>query len=1162
MDYQKQLHDAEQLIAQGLFVQAVQTAGSTLEGLYKDLYRDLLGRMPPAERDKVSEQEQKIAGGKAVGDFTLGQLVGLFREASLVPKLERYLNLSLPFMKSFNPNYFVDLRNRVTHEGAQVAEDEARLLVDQLRVLLRETGRLAPLPKPTPATDTAVMLKPWTQVATPHDDILRGELEMSTYAADLWAVARQDPNCPRVYRDPGTFFEATYPTAALRSLLQDVLGVLAGGRGDRVLQLRTPFGGGKTHSLIALYHLANSREELTDSEDLATLPDPGPTRVAVLHGIALDPHLGRKPEGGPHLRTLWGELAWQLGGAEAYALVEAQDQARTAPGGDVLRGLLDGPPALILLDEVLVYVQKARAIPLYDSTFGRQTMIFLQTLTEVVRGLRHAAMVYSLQASVREAAGDDALLTELDHLVSRIDAKREPVSGDEVMRVVQRRLFQDLGDERIQREVARAYADLYQRFREGIGETESERREASREAEILEARVLASYPFHPDLLDLMYHRWGGLPSYQRTRGALQFLATVAHALWHGTAQAQPLIGPGDAPLTDDTVRNAFFSQVGEREHWTAVLEADLIGTRARVREVDRRVGQESPALQHLRVGTRLATAAFLYSFGARSGEDRGVLESELIAACLAPGLDRMVLAATLSDLREHLLYLWYTARRYRFETRPNLNKLIADEAGKWKPEEVLERVRDELARCLDGGRGAVLWPKDASAIPDREPEFKVVYLSPNWLEKSGVALARDLRAWLENRGNVKREYLNTLAFAIPSHQPADQAREAARQLMAIESLLGQKKTFQFSEEQMEELDERKDTAVSTLDAAVRQLYEEIRFPVPDREGGVAYRLEVVDLRARVPGIREVHGRFLEALRNWVFDYVTPDRLVTLTRLGQAPEAGAPIVEYLPCEQVVAWFFSYLDFPKLLDTRALQKCIARGVEDKVFGYVVGARVDEGGTLAVDDPRRIRFGDPIIPEEVDLSAGAYLLSADLARRLVSPRVIDKGTVAGLVWLDADKDGKRSDEEQGLDGVTVVFEQDGVEVGRAVTGPDGSYISPPLPPGKTNVLLEAGPGYVPTTVGTVEVPVEPQAQATADFGVWAEKRPPEGRRYRLRVRADKAQTFIVFRVLQNLSDKADRLSVTFDIDAEAEQPFDPIWVRNAVEEPLDEADVVREG
>ena len=355
---------------------------------------------------------------------------------------------------------------------------------------------------------SAYRLRPWTEVAVPHEDILRGELEMATYAADLGAVARGDPKCHRVYRDPVVFFHATYLTTALRSVLRDVLHVLSGGAGDRVLQLRTPFGGGKTHTLVALYHLARARAALRDQADLTALPDPGPTRVAVLSGVDLDPTVGRRIDGGPHLRTLWGELAWQLGGPEAYELVREQDAARAAPGGDALRRLLEGPPTLLLLDEVLIYVENAKAIPLGDTTLARQVMVFLQRLTEVVRGLDRGAMVYSLQASVHEAARDESLLAELDHLVTRIDAKREPVSGDDVMRVVQRRLFQQLGDPDTRRAVAAEYAALARRLREATAGSAAERADSAHEAEQLEQRILASYPFHPDLLDLMYHRWG------------------------------------------------------------------------------------------------------------------------------------------------------------------------------------------------------------------------------------------------------------------------------------------------------------------------------------------------------------------------------------------------------------------------------------------------------------------------------------------------------------------------------------------------------------------------------------------------------------------------------------------------------------------------------
>lgn len=446
-----------------------------------------------------------------------------------------------------------------------------------------------------------------------------------------------------------------------------------------------------------------------------------------LSGIDLDPRAPREVDG-LAIHTFWGELAFRLGGEPGYEQVREHDESGGAPGGDVLRKLLGGGPTLLLLDEVLVYVEKAGGRT-GDDPLRRQALLFLHTLTEVVRGLPNAAMVFSLQASAHESLGDEALFQELDHLVTRVDAKRQPVDDDEVIRVVQRRLFPGFGEdpahERVASEVAREYALAYGRLREALAETAGERRAANAERERLERRIVESYPFHPALLDVMFHRWGSLPSYQRTRGALQFLARAVHAIWEGARLPQPLIGPGDVALEDEHVRGAFFSQVGERERYTSVLAADITGGGARAAEVDRRVASNSPAYEQLRVGTRCATAVMLYSFGGRD-QERGVTEVELIESLVSPALDRNVLTAALHDLREELLYLHHTGRRYRFEPKPNLNLLIAQETKKWTPDDVLKRIQDQLAHALrPASDQALLWPPDSGAIPD-EPRFRIV----------------------------------------------------------------------------------------------------------------------------------------------------------------------------------------------------------------------------------------------------------------------------------------------------------------------------------------------------------------------------------------------------------------------------------------------------
>ncbi|HYU74957.1 MAG TPA: DUF499 domain-containing protein, partial [Ktedonobacteraceae bacterium] len=246
----------------------------------------------------------------------------------------------------------------------------------------------------------------WNRVVTPHTDIVQGQLSMDAYAVNLGKVVQGDKSVRPVYRDTRAFFEATYLTAELRRILSDVLGVLAGESGNRVLQLRTPFGGGKTHTLLSLYHLARSRHLLSDMPDLSSLPDPGAVRIAVISGV----DTGAADSSAQRRRTLWGELAWQLGGPEGYGLVAEQDRLCVAPGGDVLSRLIGNIPTLLLLDEVLTYVENAMGVVVGESTLGRQTILFLQRLTEVVASSPQAAMVYSLQASEQEAGGNLELL--------------------------------------------------------------------------------------------------------------------------------------------------------------------------------------------------------------------------------------------------------------------------------------------------------------------------------------------------------------------------------------------------------------------------------------------------------------------------------------------------------------------------------------------------------------------------------------------------------------------------------------------------------------------------------------------------------------------------------------------------------------------------------
>ena len=1110
MDYAASIKHIERLLDQRRIQSAMQEMGTTLEQLLKELYREFLQKLPPGERATVSNAERDTAEkvksrtGSAES-FTLGQLERFLRNSGFLEKAAK-IGAGTKGLNNADLRPFVEARNEATHSAAPPSENEARLYFYQLVNYLEEARKLG---VPTGAT-AATALKLWTDVVTPHQDIRDGQLELSTYAADLAAVAFGDPRCPDVYRTAAAFFAATYMTSNLAGLLADVVRVLNGEPGDRVLQLRTAFGGGKTHALIALYHFAAGSGEqraaaLADIQErlnrrgspMRGLSDPGPVSVAVLHGLSLDVQTPRSVEPGVQLHTLWGELAYQLGGKQAYELVRTADEGRTAPNKPVLQTLIGDDPTLILLDEVLTYVEKANGVQVINSTYGRQVLIFLQTLTEAIRSLNRAAMIYSLQASQGEAYGAEGLLAELDHLVSRIDSKREPVNNEEILKVVQRRLFRDLGVPEVRNAVAKAYAERYRSHIEAddpSGATASARQ--------LEQRILDSYPLHPMLLDLMYHRWGSLPSYQRTRGALQFLATAIHALWNTPSMAQPLLGPGDVLLEDERTRNALFTQVGEREQYLSVLSSDITGSDC-TNDVDRRMGEHNPVLRRLRVGTRVATATFLYSFGARQGEDQGVSRDDLIAACLSPEIDRSILTTTLHELQESLLYLHVSGGQYRFETRPNLNKLIADLARQPEPSEVLSEIKRRLDSLIGkvSGTYALLWPDDSNSIPDERPEFIIAYLSPDWVELGRDEIELRVRQWIELRANTRRKYKNGLALAIPNRDQLDQARQLARNILAVDAMMSARTRYNLSPDQVEGLRARMTDLTGKMQAALRAIYALVALPIEGSANSDPMDITWIDLKAQPLSGETVQERVLDALRHWVFDRVTPAKLVTLTKLGQAEGRTT-----LDCATLVGYCFSYMTFPKLKGIEPIRTAIAQGVQDGIIGYSAALQRDAAGLPFVSDYRLVKIGTPVSSHEIDLSATSYIIAVSQAHILAMP---------------------------------------------PTQAPTATPIDPALIPSthsSTPMMRENGQTEQELT--TPQPSNQPPRQATT------------GRVYRLRFRTNKQQLFRSFRPLQNLAERSGTLEVTLEVTARSDAPLDASWLRNAVEEPLDEADITFDG
>ena len=312
--------------------------------------------------------------------------------------------------------------------------------------------------------------QPWLQCVELHPDVLSDDFSEDIFALDLGTLAdhligkelgqpeTELRRVPAVYRNAGSFFAASYLTTGLRSLLKDVLGRLAGSEGNRVLRLQTPFGGGKSHTLAALLHTARSRAALDSLPEAAGLPRPEGVRVAVVDGQFFDPTNGKPMPGeDAAARTVWGWVAWSLGGREGYELVRAQDEARVAPGADALIELLKGGASLILVDELLQYLISAGGIRIEQTTLRDETLSFLQRLTAAVGSVDNAVLVYSLQSSKRESLEYTNLLQTVEHLAARKDQRREPVEGNEILNVIQRRLLAGVPDTHAAAVTAEAY---------------------------------------------------------------------------------------------------------------------------------------------------------------------------------------------------------------------------------------------------------------------------------------------------------------------------------------------------------------------------------------------------------------------------------------------------------------------------------------------------------------------------------------------------------------------------------------------------------------------------------------------------------------------------------------------------------------------------------
>jgi hypothetical protein len=757
-----------------------------------------------------------------------------------------------------------EVRNRWAHQQSFTTDDAYRALDTMTRLLQavaaeesQETSRLAHdllrqkyeaetskklkiTVQAVTETGTPPGLKPWREVITPHPDVASGRYQKAEFAADLAKVHKGEADDE--YGDPREFFRRTYLTEGISQLIKVALQRLTGQGGDPVVQLQTSFGGGKTHTMLVLYHLFGGGikateipglEEILSTAGIERLPV---AKRAVFSGIAFSPGIVHKKPDGTIVHTMWGEIAYQLGGKEGYAMVAAPDRYGVSPGSDVIKELFDRfGPVLVLIDEWVAFVRqmyKLRGEEVLPAGTFEANMTFAQALTEGAKRSQNALVVASIPASDIEIGGEGGqeALERLQKTFGRVESAWKPAAPDESFEIVRRRLFSSDIDYAARDAVVAAFVKLYQQK----GEFPSECSEAA-----YERRLRSAYPIHPELFDRLYQDWSTLERFQRTRGVLRLMASVVHELWEREDRSL-MIMPGTIPLYSQSVLYELTSHLPEKDSWAAVLDTDIDGPNSRPLALDK----DNPNLGRYSACRRVARTIFLGSAPAAvtvGGQNRlrGLEEVRIKLGCVQPGESPGTFGDALRRLGEHLTYLYNDASRYWFDTRPSVNRIAADRAERIDPGDVEEEIVSRLRKIKDRGDLTglhVATNTPGADVPD-EQSVRLVILRPEHThhkdakDSSALEKAREI---LEQRGSGPRIYRNMLVFLAADKKRVVELEQAVRHYLAWKSIKDDRENLNLDAFQSKQVDTRFEDTDKTVNSRLKETY--CWLLVPTQEG--------------------------------------------------------------------------------------------------------------------------------------------------------------------------------------------------------------------------------------------------------------------------------------------------------------------------------------
>lgn len=784
-------------------------------------------------------------------------------------------------------------------------------------------------------------LKPWREIAEPHSDVREGKFQQAEFAADLSRVHAGTAN--EEYQNPALFYQRTFITEGMRLLLDSVIKRLAGRGGDPVIQLQTAFGGGKTHTMLAVYHLAKGEVPVSEMPGVSIILDASGitelprARMAVLDGNKSAPNQPFTRDG-LTIRTLWGDLAWQLGGAEGYALVADADASGTSPGKAVLEELLSRyAPCVILIDELVAYVRQFEEGKTLNGGSFDSNLSFIQALTEALKAVPTAVLLASLPESEKEAGSQRGVkaLEALSHYFGRIQALWKPVATEEAFEIVRRRLFSQITDRQASETVCRAFADFYTGNRNDFPQD-------TQESRYLE-RLQHAYPIHPEVFDRLYEDWSSLDNFQRTRGVLKLMAKVIHRLWKD-GNNDPMIMPGSLPLYDGDTRNDIIYYLPQG--WDPVMDKDVDGERAETTDID----SQDTRFGSLQACRRCARTVFLGSAPSTANQlVRGIELERVMLGSAVPGQQIGTYKDAIRRLGDRLHYLNHANNRFWFDTRPNLRREMEDRKRRFQnKEDVIPAIRDRVQKSFAPGLFAGVHVFTPSAdIPD-DWQMRLVVLPPDaHYSRSGHSVAQE-RALdiLKKRGDQPRFKQNRLIFLAPDYDNVARLRDLTRSMLAWQSIVSDIREMKLNLDQFQAKQANKslEEANETLKRMVRETWKWLLAPVQDARPGKGLseiQWEAFPVNSGALSLTHEIERVLKENELLITEWA-PVHLLKLLRdwfwREGVQDVSAVNVWQQTCQQL------YL--PRLLNDHVFHHTVQAGAESRDFFGLAQGKEDSG------------------------------------------------------------------------------------------------------------------------------------------------------------------------------------------------------------------------